>query len=266
MARGKDGSSFLANVVTTALYAPDGTVRGYSKVIRDITERKRAEEALRESEQRWATTLASIGDAVMATDVAGRITFMNEVAEALTGWTLGAAMQKPVQDVFHIINEETRRIVENPVARVLEAGMIVGLANHTLLVRKDGIEMPIDDSGAPIREEDGNTLGVVLVFRDISERKQAEVEREHLLDEVERRLVELDTIFNAIEDPMIAYNTDGTAIKANPAIVKTLGRDPAGMSEAEVAQQLAMRHPDGTLMQEMEIPATRALRGRKCQS
>ncbi len=139
--------------------------------------------------------------------------------------------------------------------------MIVGLANHTLLVRKDGTEVPIDDSGAPIRDGDGMTMGVVLVFRDITERKLAEAERERLFAEVQRRLVELDTIFAAIVDPMIAYNADGIVIKANPAMVMTLGRDPAGMSEAEVAQALAMRRPDGTLMHEMEIPATRALRG-----
>ena len=140
----------------------------------EVEERRRVEEALRESEQRWATTLTSIGDAVIATDTAGRITFMNGVAEVSTGWTLSDALQKPIGEVFHIINEHTGGEVESPVTKVLREGMVVGLANHTILIRKDGTEIPIDDSGAPIRDKDGGTMGVVLVFRDITDRKQAE--------------------------------------------------------------------------------------------
>ena len=142
----------------------------------EIVERERTQLALRKSEQRWATTLASIGDAVIASDAAGSITFMNAVAEELTGWMFMDAVTKPVPEVFNIINEQTRREVENPVTKVLREGMIVGLANHTILIRKDGTEVAIDDSGAPIRDGDGKTIGVVLVFRDITERKQAEEE------------------------------------------------------------------------------------------
>jgi len=158
----------------------------------DVTERKQAEaevkkyqehleqlvlertEALRESEQRWATTLSSIGDAVIATDIESNITFMNAVAENLTGWKLAEAHGIPIKQVFHIINQKTRREVESPVEKVLSHGVIVGLANHTLLIRKDGTEVPIDDSGAPIKCEDGTMSGVVLVFRDITERKKTE--------------------------------------------------------------------------------------------
>jgi PAS domain S-box-containing protein len=129
---------------------------------------------LRESEQRWSTTLSSIGDAVIATDIAGRITFMNPVAEKMTGWNLKEAAKKPVTEVFNIINEQTRQKVVNPAEKVLQSGMIVSLANHTVLVRKDGTEVSIDDSGAPIQGTDGKITGVVLVFRDITERKQAE--------------------------------------------------------------------------------------------
>ena len=155
---------------------------------REIVERKKAEDSLRESEERWATTLASIGDAVIATDVDGRISFMNNVAEELTGWTLPEASTKPVAEVFNIINEHTRYQVENPVTKVLREGMIVGLANHTILVRKDGTEVPIDDSGAPIRDASGKTVGVVLVFRDITERKEAVDKLRKAHDELEHQV------------------------------------------------------------------------------
>ena len=135
---------------------------------------RQREAALRESEQRWATTLASLGDAVIATDVDGKVAFMNAMAEKLTGWTISETAMKPATVVFNIINERTRKQVESPITKVLREGMVVGLANHTILVRKDGTEVPIDDSGAPIKNSEGKTLGVVLVFHDIAERKKAE--------------------------------------------------------------------------------------------
>jgi PAS domain S-box-containing protein len=138
------------------------------------TDLEQAQASLRESEQRWATTLASVGDAVIATDLSGKITFMNGVAECITGWTLNEASLKPVKEIFSIVNEQTRVDVEDPVAKVLEKGLIVGLANHTVLIRKDGTEIPIDDSAAPIVDKIGKISGVVLIFRDITERKKAE--------------------------------------------------------------------------------------------
>ena len=147
------------------------------------TDLERAEASLRASEQRWATTLSSIGDAVIATNTLGNVTFMNSEAEELTGWTLSEASLKPINEVFNIVNEQSRVEVENPVSKVLEKGMIVGLANHTVLIRKNKTEVAIDDSGAPIKDKDGKTTGVVLIFRDITERKKAD---EALKDSGER--------------------------------------------------------------------------------
>ena len=135
---------------------------------------EQAQASLRASEQRWATTLASVGDAVIATDLIGRVMFMNGVAESLTGWTLSEASLKPIKEIFNIVNEQTRLQVEDPVSKVLEKGIIVGLANHTVLIKKDKTEVAIDDSGAPIKDKEGKTTGVVLIFRDITERKKAE--------------------------------------------------------------------------------------------
>lgn len=133
-----------------------------------------AERKLRASERRFATTLRSIGDAVIATDEQGHITYMNPTAEALTGWPLAEAQDQPFAHIFQIIHETTRQPAENPVARVLQEGIVVGLANHTLLITRDGREIPIDDSASPILDDQGNCTGVVLVFRDITERRLAE--------------------------------------------------------------------------------------------
>lgn len=124
--------------------------------------------------ERLITTLKSIGDAVITTDADGRVTLMNGVAQRLTGWTQDDAEGQTLPSVFSIINEYTRATVESPVDKVIRTGTIVGLANHTLLLSKDGREIPIDDSGAPIRDRSGKIVGVVLVFRDITERKAAE--------------------------------------------------------------------------------------------
>ncbi|MGF6773720.1 PAS domain S-box-containing protein [Paraburkholderia sp. GAS199] len=133
-----------------------------------------AERRLRESEQRYAVTLSSIGDAVIATDRDSHINFINPVAEALTGWSRDEALGRPLADVFRVINESTRAPAEDPVAAVLAAGTIVGLANHTVLLARDGREIAIDDSGSPIVDDRGQIGGVVLVFRDVTQRRRAE--------------------------------------------------------------------------------------------
>jgi PAS domain S-box-containing protein len=134
-------------------------------------QRRRAEE-LFHSEQNLRTTLASIGDGVITCDVNGRVQMMNPVAQELTGWIESHAQNRPLEEVFHIVNESTRQPVENPVAKVQRLNRVVGIANHTVLIRRDGSELAIDDSGAPIRNEAGELTGVVMVFRDITmERK-----------------------------------------------------------------------------------------------
>ena len=134
----------------------------------------RAESSERIERQRFETTLGSIGDAVIATDPMGRVTFANPVALQLTAWTEAEIGGKQLDEIFRIVNEATRKAVESPVARVLREGVVVGLANHTILIARDGTEVPIDDSAAPIRGANDELLGVVLVFRDISEKRSTE--------------------------------------------------------------------------------------------
>ena len=190
----KDGTQFWANVVITALHDDAGSFVGFSKITRDLTERKNSEENARhlveeaaarrvaeenarliqEQRERLHVTLASIGDAVISTDAEGRVDFLNPVAQELVGWKTEEATSRTLEDVFRIVNEDTRQPVENPALRALKDGVIVGLANHTVLIAKDGQERPIDDSAAPIRDAGGGVVGSVLVFRDISERKRSE--------------------------------------------------------------------------------------------
>ena len=148
--------------------------RQIARAIRYAIERKHAREQLRQQRELLRVTLASIGDAVLATDTAGRITFLNPVAAGLTGWTEEQALGQPVEDVFQIINEKTRQSAEDIVGRVLREGRVVSLANHTALVARDGREIPIEDSAAPIRDGAGEVAGAVLVFHDVTGKRRAQ--------------------------------------------------------------------------------------------
>ena len=172
--RTKSGKAIHVSLTVSPLRDASGRITGASKISRDITLEVRSQQEIAEHRERLRVTLASIGDAVMATDEQGRVTYMNPVAERLTGWTSEEAAGRPLEDVFRIINEDSRQGVENPVARVLREGKIVGLANHTLLISRDGNELAIDDSAAPIRDARGEMMGVVLTFRDIREKRAAE--------------------------------------------------------------------------------------------
>jgi PAS domain S-box-containing protein len=146
--------------------------RRRQQLIHDLRE---SEAKAKEARDWLQTTIGSIGDAVIATDAQGNVTFVNGVSEALTGWQQEHAAGVPLQQIFIIGNEDTGEPVENPVSKVLREGRIVGLANHTVLTSRDGRKVPIDDSAAPIRDGSGNMIGVVLVFRDITERREVEL-------------------------------------------------------------------------------------------
>jgi PAS domain S-box-containing protein len=164
------------------IFKADGQLAGALSIFTDVTRLKQQDEELRVSSERYFTTLKSIGDAVIATDASGCITFMNPVAEALTHWPLDDARGKPLSEVFRILNEQTRLSVESPADKVIREGTIVGLANHTILVARDGAEVPVEDSGAPIFNSRRELVGVVLVFRDVTEKRREEDHRRFILE------------------------------------------------------------------------------------
>jgi PAS domain S-box-containing protein len=185
---GRDGTERLIADSAAPIRDGDGLLLGVVLVFRDVTEERRAEEAIAEQREWFKTTLESIGDAVIATDVGERIVFMNTVAERLTGWRSEAACGRVCTDVYNVVTEQTRSRVQSPVRRVLYGGEVAGLANDTLLIAADGTERPIQDSGAPIRNRDGHIIGVVLVFRDTTERRRSDAERRTAEAERERLL------------------------------------------------------------------------------
>jgi len=154
----------------------NGEAESYIGSLLDITERKLLEKTLEEEKEKLRITIASIGDGVISTDINGKITILNKVAEELTGWKQEEALGRPVEEVFNIINEDTRIKCENPIQRVIEKGLIIGLANHTALISRDGTERSIADSAAPIKDKNGNIQGVILVFRDVTEEKRRQDE------------------------------------------------------------------------------------------
>jgi PAS domain S-box-containing protein len=176
--------------------------------------RRPADEALHEQREWLRVTLASIGDAVVTTDTNGAVTFLNPVAQTLTGWTQEDAAGKPLDVVFQIVNEGTRRTVENPAARALREGLAVGLANHTLLIAKNGTERPIDDSAAPIRNANGEVAGVVLVFRDVTERRRQE-------QQLQDALTYADNIIATLREPFVVLDRDLRVKTANRAFYQT---------------------------------------------
>jgi two-component system, cell cycle sensor histidine kinase and response regulator CckA len=173
----KNGTVFPVEVSSRGMSVGDERI--LMSIIRDITSRKQAEEALRQSEERFRATLYSIGDAVITTDAGGAVCQMNHVAEAMTAWREEDARGKPVEEVFKIVDEETGRPIGNPVTQVLQRGIVVGLADRAVLMAKDGTRKPIADSGAPILGVTGDMSGVVLVFNDQSEKRELQAQLLH---------------------------------------------------------------------------------------
>lgn len=208
--RGHFGLDEPRNLVGLFAYLVTASIIvGFGEALRRAQRRYRTgEEAARQQAERMRTTLASIGDGVIATDAGGRVTSLNAVAEALTGWADAEARGQPLEAVFRIVNETTRQAVENPALRALKEGVIVGLANHTVLIAKDGTERPIDDSAAPIRSGEGEVVGCVLVFRDITERHRAETENREARQQIA-------TTLESVTDGFIRYDRDWRFVYVN---------------------------------------------------
>ncbi|NNJ26508.1 PAS domain S-box protein [Alienimonas chondri] len=174
-------------------------------------------------------TLASIGDALVTTDAAGGVTYLNPIAEELTGWTQADARGRPLAEIFRIVNEHSRAPVDNPADRALREGVVVGLANHTVLIARDGVERPIDDSAAPIRDSAGTIVGVVLVFRDVTERRQ----RERDLKTSEARKA---AVLDSALDGIVSIDHAGCVLEFNPAAERMFGHTADDARGRELAE------------------------------
>ncbi|MGA4577275.1 PAS domain S-box protein [Limisphaera sp. VF-2] len=230
--------------------------RVHAQQLRQLLE---AERERRRLEERHQVTLASIGDAVIVADAEGRVEFLNPVAEGLTGWPLAEARGKPLSKVFHIVNEETRQVVESPVSRVLREGRVVGLANHTLLIARDGREYPIADSGAPIRDEEGRITGVVLVFRDQTEERKAQ----RLLAEA---LALNEAIVATLRHPLLVLDQGLRIVSANRAFYQSFRSRPetvvgqslyalwgGALEQPQLRQLLEQILPEDTRLDDFEL-------------
>ena len=234
----KDGSPVHVSVCVSPIKDADGHVIGASKVVHDITALAAAREELVREKEFLATTIASIGDAVIATDAEGRVVLMNRVAETLTGWPLDEARGKPLSEVFRIVNQETRRTVENPVDKVHRLNMVVGLANRTILITRSGVDIAIDDSGAPIFTADGALTGIVLVFRDVTAQRKARM-----------AAAQLAAIVEYSGDAIATKNLDGIIQTWNAGAERLFGYKAAEI----IGQPVTILLPPDRLHEEAEI-------------
>lgn len=225
----KGGKRIPVAISVSPLRSDDGELIGASKVIHDVSDLVAAREALVREKELLATTLASIGDAVVVTDAHGNVSFLNLEAERLTGWSSAEAAGRPLPQVFHLINEATRAPVENPVEKVIRLGGVVGLANHSVLIRRDGSEMPIDDSAAPIRAPGGPMFGIVLVFRNATEQRQAQAV-------LRERQAELAAIINRTPFMLTRCGRDLRYRFVSQAYAAMVNRSPAEVAGKPIAE------------------------------
>jgi len=265
----KRGEERLLSFHNTVLRNNEGLITGTLSSGDDITERRQTETErerlllqLEAERARWQGVVEGIADEVWVADKEGRMSLIN--LPAMTPMGLEEFEGKSVYQVLDEveicnIDGQIRPAEEAPLIRSLRGEIVHG--EEIMRHRKTGKIRYRQYSSAPTRDTEGIITGAVAIVRDITEQKELEQERERLLAEVERRADELDAIFNAIVDPTAAFDAGGRMIRANPAMVLTIGRNPCGMSHAEIARLLSMRHPDGTLLDETETPIIRALRG-----
>jgi PAS domain S-box-containing protein len=220
--------------------------------------RRRLAATLDAQREQLQITLASIGDAVITTDQQGRVTFLNGVAQSLTGWSLADALGQDIAVVFPIINAETRQSVESPVTRVLRDGRMAGLANHTCLIATDGTERPIEDSGAPIRDRSGQLIGVILVFRDVTDRVKAEAA-------LQASHNQLAVILQGIADGIVAELPEGRLAYANEAAAQVIGYPSVeamlAVPSGDRLQRFVIMDEAGALLPASQLPGRLALQG-----
>jgi PAS domain S-box-containing protein len=225
------------------------------ELLHELSERKQVQEALTKREKWFAATLASVGDAVIATDMNGAVIFMNAPAESLTGWTHAEAVGRSIASVFDIVNRETRRPVENPVKKVLQVSKVVGLADHPLLLSKSGKEYDIEDSAAPIRTDTGEGLGVVLVFRDITDKKRTD-------EKIKRQEELLQLILASVAEGVVVADSNGKFLLFNAAAEQVLGIGATETAPTQWSDQYGAYLPDTvTQYPTDQLPLVRAMRG-----
>lgn len=231
--RHKDGTLLEISLTVSPIISSHGKIVGASKVARDVTSQK-------QEQDRTRVTLSSIGDAVLSTDAAGAVVFMNAVAEQLTGWKLDEACGQPVEMIFKIVDEGTLRPASSPIATALGERRVVGLKNHTLLVARDGTMHPIDDSAAPILDARSSLIGGVLVFRDVKDRREAEI-----------AAVRLAAIVEGSDDAIVSKNLNGVVTSWNPAAERIFGYTALEM----VGQSIMRLMPPDRVTEELQILA-----------
>ncbi|HIJ91014.1 MAG: PAS domain S-box protein [Desulfobulbaceae bacterium] len=215
---------------------------------------------LQEREEHLSVTLDSIGDAVIATDTGKRIVRMNPMAEQLTGWPLAQAKGLLLSEVFRIINAQTRKPVSDPVDQVLASGKVVTLSNHTTLVARNNAEYQITDSAAPIRDSAGNTLGVVLVFRNVTDEYQARQARIRDAEEIARLAWHNELLLTSIGEGIYGVDLSGHATFINPAALSMLGLNADELIGQDQHAVFHHHRPDGSLYPAKECPIRKTLK------